>query len=157
MKWYPEVVESYFEKQSSFEMLYYDGMHSFRIKSLDFGYDAASIICIDDSAYRDEEQAISLNRLEDILLAKETPPLRFIYVNRWHDEKGVPHYHGVYSKYPTLALAQKHTVFTALAIAVDLVYQAESEEDMFAYLADVNRNSGNDSENLDSLGTMDWL
>lgn len=156
-KFYPEIVEHYFNEQLEFTMLYYDSIHKFKVHSLDFGYDNANVICVDEGVWNGEKQGVSLSRLEDILLGKETPPSRFMYVNRWYDEKEIPHYHGIYSLYPTLALAQKHTKFTVLACAVDLVYQASSEEDMFDYLADVNRNKGSDSENLDSLGSMDWL
>ena len=155
-KFYPEIVQHYFENETTFTMQFLAGVYHFKIHSLDFGYDAATVICQDES-YEGEIQAISLSRLEDVLLSRETPPMRFIYINRWYDDKSIPHYHGLYSHYPTIELAQKHTKFTILACDVDLVYQADNEEDMFDYLHDVNVNNKDADENLDSLGSMDWL
>jgi hypothetical protein len=154
-KLFAEIILRYFENQLEFRMPFYNGIHIFKIKSLEFGYDSATVIC-QTEPYKDIVQAISLSRLEDVLLGREIPPMRFMYVNRWFDEVGIPHYHGIFSVYPTLVLAQKHTVFTMLDVPVDLIYQATSEEDMLNYLEDVKRNQGN-QDNEDGLGTMGWL
>lgn len=79
------------------------------------------------------------------------------YVNRWYDEAGTPHYFGIQSPEPTLALAQQKTRFNAIATSVHLVYAASDLDDLHTYLDDVNRNpqSGNDQADIGTLGWME--
>jgi ABC-type glycerol-3-phosphate transport system substrate-binding protein len=77
------------------------------------------------------------------------------YANRWFDESGVPHYFGIQTEEATIEEARQAVKFNVIAVDVDLVYGPCSLTELYAYLADVNQNSGEDV--YPDVGTMDWL
>lgn len=111
----------------------------FRILGLDYAYDVAELECISD-AYEGEKQSVSFAVLEQLLMGGTLKQAQYRYVNRWFDADGIPHYFGVYSKYPTMEETQRNIRFSSIDVPVDIVYQAVDEADMFEYLADVNTN-----------------
>jgi hypothetical protein len=143
---YTEIVWQAWVNQTVFAMPYYaDSIAPFRVKALDYSYDIAHLICT-DGTYEDSEQFVSLSMLQCLLEGKTIDHQQiFLYANRWFDDDGVPHYHGIYSSHSTIEEAQANTQFNVLDIPVDLVYQALDIDDLYTYLHDVNENA--DSEN----------
>ncbi len=80
---------------------------------------------------------------------------KYYYVNRWYDDEGVPHYHGIITTWPTLKEAQANVRFNMLAVSVDLVYGPCTEQEMFEYMGDVLANPPSDE--LGDMGTFWWL
>jgi len=85
---------------------------------------------------------------------EDFPDGYYWYVQRWYDDHGVQHYHGVRSKYNNIHDAQKHMKFNLLASPVDLVYgPCNNVIELSGYLSDVNNCvDGGDSD----IGTLRW-
>lgn len=155
-----EVYEAW-DKGTIFTMPFFgDSAAKFRVHGLDYAYDVAELVCVEGD-YEGEKQSVSFGVLKRLLNGEGIKAAQYRYVNRWFDENGVPHFFGVYSKYPTIEETQRNVQFSAIDTPVDIVYQAVDEDDMFAYLHDVNRNQDNedsdgeqDDNNLSPFGTL---
>ena len=152
--YHPDIWQAWEDKTILKMPFFGDKFAEWQIFGLDFGYDVAELVCISGS-YQDLKQSVSLKKLLKLLNGDSIGTVTFRYVCRWYDSDRIPHYFGVYSKYSTLKEARRNIIFSMIDVEPDLVYQPENEEDMFAYLADVNQDR--DDNDDEQLGTTLWL
>lgn len=142
------------KNKTEFRMEYHGVICIWEIWGLDFGYDIADLLCI-GGIHLDSRQCISTLKLLEILSGNELEQVTFRYVNRWHDDKGVPHHHGVLSKYATLEEAQANIKFNMLDVDTNLVYGPCTEDEMYEFMGDFIDETNDDSD-IGDIGTLGW-
>jgi len=141
------------KNKTVFEMEYHGVICDWRIIGLDFGYDVAELLCLND-VHKDDKQSISTLKLLEILSGNELEQVTFRYVNRWYDNDNKAHYFGVFSKYATLKEAQRNIKFDMLDVDTNIVYGPCTEDEMFEFMGDFIDETNDDS---DDIGTTAWL